>query len=437
MREGESATHTGLRLQVPHVHVHAGRTIADVQVRPALASRELSEQFAELAGARAEDFTLSTRIFDFQPRYDDDVLVRAADNGLPLIVGRDGELIVNFDMRATERFEFADSKRPLYTHIRGFNIHAVPERIRRPISNMVQGLRGRRTGGDLIAGYRRLPMTGFESALLLLNIAGARQPTPPSLFRWPSGKRAAFIALHDVDTAGFLERQDDDPLFRVEAKHQVHATWFIPTAILNQRAGALRFLLDSGSEVGWHGHKHDHRDHVRPFADEAVRALAGSTLTRPRHFPAGMRLPKLLKSNYLFERIGHECPAMCYDTSFLRGVAPYRLWVNGRESRILEIPTTVPTDIKVFNEVQGLRGAKRAETILRAQIARTEKLIQIGGVISIVTHPENELSERPDLLDVYDQYLSYIRARSDIWFTTGGELYKYWTGHCAHTEEHA
>jgi hypothetical protein len=46
-----------------------------------------------------------------------------------------------------------------------------------------------------------------------------------------------------------------------------------------------------------------------------------------------------------------------------------------------------------------------------------------------VTHPEKDLSERPDFLDLYDQYLSYVRGRSDVWFATAGELFKYWKGH--------
>ena len=43
-----------------------------------------------------------------------------------------------------------------------------------------------------------------------------------------------------------------------------------------------------------------------------------------------------------------------------------------------------------------------------------------------MTHPETGLSERPDFLEVYDQYLTAIRQNRDIWFTTAGELCRYW-----------
>jgi hypothetical protein len=141
----------------------------------------------------------------------------------------------------------------------------------------------------------------------------------------------------------------------------------------------------------------------------------------------GMRLPKLLKSNHLYNLLDQSCPGLCYDTSLLRGITPYQIWLNGRPSRILEIPTTVPTDIVAYNRLPRMPRLERTAAILATQISRTEKLIESGGIISIVTHPEKELSERPDLLDVYDGYLSFITKRTDVWFTTAGELYRYWT----------
>ena len=202
----------------------------------------------------------------------------------------------------------------------------------------------------------------------------------------------------------------------------------MPTALLNKNARAIEFLLESGNEVGWHDHNHDHRLPFKPFADRRVEILRKSCLGRPENYPTGMRTPKLLKSNHLYKLLDRSCPALCYDTSFLRGIVPYNLWLNGRESNILEIPTTVPTDILVYNQLRGLQPSRRSEAILTAQIARTEKLIEAGGLVSIVTHPEKDLTEQPELLNVYDQYLSFISKRKEIWFTTAGELFRYWTG---------
>jgi len=216
-------------------------------------------------------------------------------------------------------------------------------------------------------------------------------------------------------------------LFRIEEKHQIKSTWFVPTGLLEGNKEAIDFLLQSGNEVGWHGHKHDHRLPFKPFADQRVQALKNACFVESENPAVGMRSPKLMKSNYLFDLLERFCPALCYDTSFLHGIVPYYLWVNGKQSKILEIPTTVPTDIRVYNELHGVPRSRKSEIILDAQITRTKKLIEVGGVISIVTHPEKHISERPDFLDIYDRYLSYIKSCPDIWFATAGELFKHWT----------
>jgi peptidoglycan/xylan/chitin deacetylase (PgdA/CDA1 family) len=247
------------------------------------------------------------------------------------------------------------------------------------------------------------------------------------VFQWPEGKRAVFVSLHDVDTRGFFQRKEHDDLFRLEQKHQIRSTWFMPTDFLKGQEKAIDFLLQSGNEVGWHGHNHDHRLPFKPFADQRVQILKHSWLCQPENFPTGMRTPRLLKSHHLFDLLEQSCPPLRYDTSFLQGISPYYLWLNGKPSTILEIPTTVPTDILLYNQLSGIPRVRRPQLILEAQIARTKKLLDIGGIISIVTHPEKGLTERPDLLNVYDQYLSFIKTCPDIWFATAGELFRYWT----------
>jgi peptidoglycan/xylan/chitin deacetylase (PgdA/CDA1 family) len=423
----------GLPIRLPRpIRINAAKAVAEGIVRPTITSQELSVQLTALTGAASEEFRLSTRIFEFDVQEHDQVLVRAAENNLPLIVCRDDKVIVNFDIGATQAFQFDDSPRPIYTYIPGFNIQKIPEALRRPLSNFVQSLASPRHV-DVIGKYRRLPLTSFEFVILLLHqVLGSSPGNPTGAFQWPAGKRAVFISLHDVDTRGFFQRRERDPLFQLEQKHQIQATWFMPTGFLQGKEKAMDFLWQAGHEVGWHGHNHDHRLPFRPFADQRIQILRNSWLCAPENFPTGMRTPKLLKSNYLFDLLECSCPALRYDTSFLRGIVPYYLWVDGRPSNILEIPTTIPTDILLYNQLYGLPRARRSATVLEAQIARTKKLLKVGGLISIVTHPEKGLTERPDFLDIYDQYLSFIKSCPDIWFTTAGEVFRYWTSARGH-----
>ena len=428
MLEPSDLSGLGLPIQLPRsLYVNSARIVAEGMFRPTVVPKELSEELTEITGVSSEEFPLSTRIFEFDLQESDSVIVQAAENNLPLIVCRDEEVIVNFEIRTTQAFQFLDSKRPIYTYIPGFNIQKIPPAVRRPLSNFVQSLSSRKKGGGE-RDYSKLPLRSFELVILLLNkiVSGGlgRESSP---FRWPLGKRAVFISVHDVDTEGLLRRGERDPLFLIEQNHRIHSTWFIPTAILKERMESIRFLLESGNEAGWHGYKHDHRLAFKPFAEQCVEMLKKSWFAEPNNYPTGMRCPRLLKSNHLFEVLERSCSALCYDTSFAVGIVPYFLWLNRRESKILEIPITVPTDIAVYNQLHSIPRSRRGRAILDAQIARTKKLLDVGGIISIVTHPEKDLSEQPEFLDIYDQYLQFIKSLPDIWFATAGELFKYWT----------
>lgn len=424
----------GVAIRLPGaIHVNSARIVTEAVVRPTITSKELDDELTAVTGVPSEHFPLSMRVFEFDLRESDQVIVRAVENSLPLIVCRDEEVIVNFDIPATQAFHFADAKRPIYTYIPGFNIQRIPTLIRRPLSNFVQSVNSRRRG-DAAQDYSKLPLTGFEFVILLLNKVLVRTPGYENrVFQWPLKKRSVFVSLHDVDTGGFLRRRERDPLFRLEQKHQIHSTWFVLTSVLKGKKEPIDFLLQSGNEVGWHGHRHDHRLPFKPHADQHVQMLRNSFLAEPDNFPTGMRSPKLMKSNYLFGLLERSCRALRYDTSFSQGIVPYYLWLNGRQSKILEIPITVPTDIGVYNKLHGIPRLRRSEAILEAQIARTKKLFEVGGIISIVTHPERDLTERPEFLDIYDQYLRYIKSFPDIWFATAGELFRYWTGDSSHS----
>jgi len=159
----------GLPVRLPRpVLLNSGRIVAEGIARPAITEPGLAARVTELTGVNVDALRIPTRIFEYQLRNCDDVLVRDAESGLPLIIRRDGEVVVSFDIPATQAFQFIDSERPFYTYIPGFNIQRVPTRVRRPLSNIVEALHSRRDA-DLVGKYRALPLTNFEFVVLLLN----------------------------------------------------------------------------------------------------------------------------------------------------------------------------------------------------------------------------------------------------------------------------
>ncbi len=268
-----------IRLSRP-VRLSSDRTVAAGVVRPTVLSSCVRDRFTDMTGLAPETFTPALRILAYESADSDELLATDAISGLPLIVKRGNEILACFDVDATQVLTFTDSARPLYTYVPGFNIQRVPEGIRRPVSNAVQAFRSR-TKSDAATTYGQLSLTDFEFIALLLWAAAAESvESARGAFDWPSGKRAVFVSLHDVDTNRLLRMKERSPLFSVEQKHKIKSTWFVPTALLNRAPHAADFLLESGNEVGWHGHNHDHRDHVGRFAEVAAQALRASWLNR-------------------------------------------------------------------------------------------------------------------------------------------------------------
>ena len=148
--------------------MNSGKEVSQRSVKPRIVSEPLNARFVSLTGRAAQEFVFLTRLFEFELRKSDEVILQeSAENGFPLIVLRGGEVIVNFDILATQRFEWEDSKRPIYTHIPGFNIQRIPPVVRRPLSNLLQANHWL-GDSDVIEKYRQLPLTGFEFVVLLL-----------------------------------------------------------------------------------------------------------------------------------------------------------------------------------------------------------------------------------------------------------------------------
>lgn len=414
----------------PHrIYINSYKARAMGEIAVSFNDSRLEHELHQLIGDNPSNIKISTRLYEMDTLAGDVIIAHSAEHNLPLIVYRDGSLILNFDLSMLRHVSYKDSKRPIYTYIPFFNIRIIPTVIRRPISNLLASKQHTfNDREDALAYYRKLNLNSNDFITILLNRVICRylEKNRP-VYQWPEKKRAVFISLHDVDTDGLIKRNKDDPLLSVEKKHGIKATWFFLTTVL-ERGGEeqLDFLTEDGHEVGWHGYNHDHRLPFGRNTRKRIEHLNRSILVDDRNYPLGMRTPKLLKSKHLYGSLERYCPAMCYDTSFLGGIAPYYLSSESVNHRILEIPTTIPTDILLYNELANLPKNERYEAILKVQIERTKKLIEAGALISIVTHPEDDISERPELLEVYDQYLNYLRSRDDVWFTTAGSLYKYW-----------
>jgi len=302
----------------------------------------------------------------------------------------------------------------------------------------------------------------------------ANSGCPPSVPRWPGGKRAAMAAAHDVDypeVVRWLEplrvmrRQGSEGLHpavdvALGRRHHWHfASWvaleqalgmrsafyFCPRQgslvqyalgrpdpfydVTSPRFGELfRYLADSGCEVGLHASYAAYRSADR-LARERRRleeACGHAVCGNQHHYwhldpddPDGTLL--------LHEQVG-----LLYDTSLFHD--RYVGWRRGisqpffpfhaeerRELRTLQIPP-VWMDSQLFGH-NGHVTPHRWETLQ----GLVDRVITQEGCLLVVVHEyvyDNALY--PDWAHTYQRLLELLAGRGDVWFATPAEIARHW-----------
>lgn len=191
--------------------------------------------------------------------------------------------------------------------------------------------------------------------------------------------------------------------------------WDIDHDVLGQVAAA-------GHEVGVHGY--DHRNKT-PFLDrtEQVRRLQAAKSLIDKYKIQGYRAPSLLRTEGLVDRLE---PLYSYDSSFPtsgglfpvpnNGIAtarPYKI-----RDRLWEFPLSMPRDGSL------LFLGKSPREILKLWIDCAELISSSGGVVGLLTHCESGFSGQPAMLEVYEEFLSYISGKDNFRFQNYRDLLK-------------
>ena len=231
--------------------------------------------------------------------------------------------------------------------------------------------------------------------------------------KW-NGKKYAFILTHDVDTREGLRKAK--MLKKIEHKYDVPSAWYVPSKRYKLDADAIRELANRG-EVGAHGTKHDGKLNRLPRnalverLREAKQILENITGEKVE----GFRAP-LLQHNV---RIIHALrdAGYAYDTSIptweprhpntmkVHGIGTmYPLTLEG----ITEIPVTLPQDHQLLH-VLGLS----PKDVTREWINMIDTIKEIGGLCTILMHPDYELAD-PENLGKYEELLNTIASDNEV-----------------------
>lgn len=246
---------------------------------------------------------------------------------------------------------------------------------------------------------------------------------------WPNGKRYAVILNHDVDTEWSFKNDQGIQAFReIEEKKGFRSAWMVVGNLTDRGRSCLRDLAAAGHEIGFHGPDHGHALAYLP--EEEIRERLSRASSFLKDFNClGFRSPSYHRSATLYRALD---PLIRYDMSMhdtfenmnsplpsFEGCGtcfPFRI----EGTKILEIPTTVTEDFVLE--------MKRGSPVhsLECQLGLIEKIKQREGVVNLLTHPEPQLSARPEWLRNYDSLLSKIAKETSAWMTLPRDLYYWW-----------
>jgi peptidoglycan/xylan/chitin deacetylase (PgdA/CDA1 family) len=309
-------------------------------------------------------------------------------------------------------------RQPFYTRVPYFDVGMVPAWIRTLIFQRVF-----HNGVSREWPFELKRSSGTQRLSKALQAIGAENPFGKSgdVPVWPVGKRAALIITVDVDT-DYCLRQPNNRIADVLQENGLRAAWFFVTGRYQIRSGPLESLIRRGDEIGWHGHRHDHKMAFAGSKERSRRMESAEDFLRSYEV-VGMRMDNFLWSPALYADLSKYIK---YDTSFL-DCFPYSEEGRGCSTGLpFEMPSGIwqlPTTISCDQILPPSWDCKRRFELIRRQI---HAQVALGGVIHILLHPEPSITMAAENMSLLMDILKEISLiRNDLWHVLPKELFEF------------
>jgi peptidoglycan-N-acetylglucosamine deacetylase len=218
------------------------------------------------------------------------------------------------------------------------------------------------------------------------------------------------------------------------AKHEVHATFFVPAITARQFPAAIEEVAAAGHEIGAHGDLHERLVKLDRAGETAIHERSIEALTQVAgRRPTGFRAPGWelsVNTIGILEELGFRYDSSQMATEF----TPYRArrgdtidgvdWAPGEETTVWEIPPAWELDDfpPFFIRPPAFLPAWTVEQVAAAwreefDFARRRAP---DGVFTLTMHPE--IIGRGPRLEMLDRFIAYMRDHDDVSFTAMGLL---------------
>jgi len=230
---------------------------------------------------------------------------------------------------------------------------------------------------------------------------------------YPDNNNSAIVLTHDVETEKGMSFISE--VIKLESKYGFKSSWNIVPNKYKINEDIIRFITDSGHEIGIHGCKHDGKlyysknifDKRVPYINEALK----------KYNAVGFRSPMAHRNLEWLQKLDILYDASCFDYD------PFQPFPGGTGSiwpfkagKLIELPYTIPQDHVLFYTLR-----KKDISIWKN---KADWVAKNHGVILTLTHPDYLMEK--DHLKLYEEFLAYLSEMKNAWHCLPKELAEYW-----------
>jgi peptidoglycan/xylan/chitin deacetylase (PgdA/CDA1 family) len=256
---------------------------------------------------------------------------------------------------------------------------------------------------------------------------------------WPHGARAVVSLSFDLDGETLWwddpDTQTGQPgpmsqgaygprvalpkILALLEKHELPATFFVPSWVAEKYPGAIAAIVEGGHEIGVHGVLHESPNTLPPDVELQRLKHSVAVLTRlAGSRPVGYRAPSWALSNKTLELVAAE--GFLYSSNLMDADLPY---VHPDYPGLAELPVSWVLDDAPhfwFDEAswnKTIQSAASVGDLWREEFAAT---YAEGGYFGLTMHPQ--IIGRPARLSMLDELLQWMQSHDGVWFATGRQV---------------
>jgi peptidoglycan/xylan/chitin deacetylase (PgdA/CDA1 family) len=255
--------------------------------------------------------------------------------------------------------------------------------------------------------------------------------------RWPEEFKCAVVLSFDFDAESDEMRTAPekivpltkgkygatvglDRIFRILEDMSLPATFFVPGWAAESYPERVKEMDKRGFEVAGHGYLHEKVSELGAQGEKRVvkKSIEGIRKVIGRQ-PVGYRAPWFdlsRRSLTLLSEVGYE-----YDSSLMNQDLPcFVKQLGSRAKPLVELPVEwCLDDYPAFEMFR--KSPREVREIWQAEF---DALHSENSLFVLTMHPE--CVGRASRITMFREFAQYMRSKSGVWFTTAGEVSKWW-----------